>query len=196
MAINFPGPGIVELYYTVTGLTHKQQFSVNMAPSPTPGLLPVQYDLITRAGTTVSFADFIDDWVALLQPMYPQLDMTFDRAELWYSDQTSFDKIFLTVAFIGLPGTGSNAERIANQQTISFRTLEGGQMRIVLLESSDGIAINDRQGFPTTDAQTNAIITYVTSDACPMLGRDTSAPYSGIAVSNGENEVLFRKRYR
>ena len=196
MAINFPGPGIVELFYTVDGLQHKQTLSVRMEGTPTPGLDPLSYDLVQRDQIPINFPLWVSQWVTLLRPMYGALNMTFDRADLWWSDQTSFDKIFLTSESIALPGTGSNNENIANQMTMSFRTLEGGQMRVALMESSDGIPVNARQGYPTSDPETNALMAYVISTDSVLLGRDSSPPYSAIAVSSGQNEALWRKRYR
>ena len=196
MALNFPGPGIVEIFYTCDSLQHKQTLSVNMSGTPTPGDAPQNYSLIQRNNITVDFDQWVEQWLGYLAPFYGTGFASFDRADLWWSDQTSFDRIFLTTYNPTTVPTGSNSMVQADQQTMSFRTLGGGQMRVVTLEASDGIGINQRRGYPTGDTTTNALMAYVISDASPLLGRDTTPPYSAIAISRGQNEVLWRKRFR
>lgn len=196
MALNFPGPGIAEIFYTCDGLQHKQTLSVNMAGTPTPGDAPQNYSLVQRNNITVDFDAWVEQWLGYLAPFYADHFATFDRADLWWSDQTSFDRIFLTTYSPTQAPSGSGQQVVADQQTMSFRTLGGGQMRVVTLEASGGISQNQRSGYPTGDAETDALMAYVISDASPLLGRDTTPPYSAISISRGQNEVLWRKRYR
>lgn len=195
MVQNFPGPFEVEIEYDVAGLTHRQRLNCAVAsPLPAPGTPPNAIDLIKRNGTNVALDAAVLAWVNLLAPRFETLVSTFVGYTFWEYEPLSTVKKFITADTLGVDGSSTLPASFAQQETFTFKTAEGNDMRIVLLET---ISVDDNQvPIPASGPSTAAIGSFIDSDVNWILGRDTSYPIAQRLLSKGENEAVWRKRFR
>lgn len=203
MTLNFPGPGECRIFYSATiadggTLMHTQR--LNFIPGPGEGLEAGQpfntINVQLREGLPVSLKACVDGWVAAMQPLFDVTGNTFAYAECWAYTPGTFDARFVSAYNIGLNGTNSSpgAPIAAAQQIYTFRTEEGGILKINLLENKIGT------GFPQTYTQlgpsSKTLVDYVLSGNNWIVARDTSYPFAFKNLFPGQNEKLFKKRYR
>lgn len=203
MALNFPGPFEARIFYTVSNtiggpiqhvmkLNFTHPVGQTIAPGQSFGTIGVQI----RQGIPVTLANAVDGLIAVLQPLYDVDDSTFDFAECWEYEPGTFDATFISSYNIGLAGSNSApGESIAAAQDIHvFRTQEGGIMKVNLMESKTGSTL------PRSYAQLapahKTMVDYFLSDNIWTLARDTSYPLAYKSQFPGQNEALFKRRYR
>jgi hypothetical protein len=197
---NFPGPYEVRLYYTTapSGLpafTHQARYNVSLFGAVTPGLAFSAYDATPRAGALIPLSTVVDNWVALMRPLIGSGGgNTIDYAELWKYTPGTFQATFWGSYGIGLAGTSGGAVVAASQLIQTYRTVEGGIMRINVMEGTLPAAGID--GPPFSPAQTENVRGGIIGASNCWLGRDTSQPMAAIGQYVGQNEALFKKRYR
>jgi hypothetical protein len=199
MALNFPGPYELRLNYTTvhTGVTleHTQRLNVDLTADPTPVDAFNNINAKTRGGiVTPDLAAAVEAWLALIAPRF-HTSSAFGIVELWKYVPLTFDAQFIssynpTV----VAGTDTNPTVATQQETLTFRTLEGGILRIQLMESVANT--NQREPYPTGDVDIDPIFVFVFGTSNWILGRDTSYPFSAINHLGGQNEKLFRARFR
>lgn len=193
MATNFPGPYEVRLFYTTSGLQHQARYNCFADASPTPGTASNAINLVQKDASLINLETAVDDWIALLAPVF-NTAATFDRAELWQYEVGTTNATFIAAWTIGSNGSSATSPNLAHQDTLTWRTLEGNILKVVLL---DGISISKDQVSYAADLPAfKAIADYVVSNDDWIIGKDTSFPVAYIRRSGGENEALARRRYR
>lgn len=193
MAVNYPGPYQLDIHYTVSGETHVAKYNVNLETAPSPGDSMSLINLVQRDGGLTPILSAITDWVNVIKAQF-HTSVTFDLAELWSVAPLSTDRTYINSQTIGIAGTSSNPVNLAHQVTMTFRTVEGGVMKIILLETS-GVTLV-REPYAGAHPGYQAIMDYVEGDDGWFLGRDTSYPIAKLNVIGGQNERVFKKRYR
>jgi hypothetical protein len=174
-------------------LEHTLTFDVEPTATPEVGEAFSAITVAVRSGSPEPLSDKVDDFVAGLIAIYPAT-ATIIRAELWYIPEGTFAGTFIStypIDEVGVNGTGS---QVAQQTTLTFRSIAGGNGRIQLMECSLGG--NNKESYPYTSASLNAIADLVTNTAGFILARDNSFMFANIHASHGQNERLWRKRYR
>ena len=198
MAINFPGPYEVRINYNcnIGGLilNHTQRLNVRISGTPDVGTPFGSINCLRRDDQAFNLASEVDAWVALLRPLYLAGGTNFTTAELWKYTAQSFESSFVSSYSIGLAGTGGANNVGAGQVIWSFRTEEGGIMKIALMESA--IQAGSSAGYANMSADQKAIADAVQLGTSPWLARDTSYPFTVIAMHPGQSEAVFKKRYR
>ena len=199
MVLNFPGPYELRLSYS-TGiatvfLTHTARYNVDLTAAPNPGDLFSAINVKTRGGVSTPALDVVvEAWLALLAPRHNVLS-TFGVVELWSFDPLSFDSTFISAySPIVVLGTEVANATVAGMETYTFRTQEGGILRLVGIETTVGT--NARIPYPTAIGSVDAIFDFVKSDVNWILGRDTSYPFAALNFLGGQNEKTFRQRFR
>ena len=205
MAINFPGPYELRIFYTSSDINpggpmqHEMRLNVDVDDAVSPGD-PFDTIVIKCADLATPFLDdVVEDWLALLAPLLAPT-ATFDFVELWkYPTEQSFESEFVSVYTpLVTEGTHAGAAIPASQSIFTFRTLEGGIMKVAGMETSFSPGI--RQSRSQMASALGALADYVIggngSYGAPFLGRDTSYPFATIAHFPGQNEALFKRRYR
>lgn len=200
MALNFPGPQQLRIYYTVDAvglgnLQHVLQLNLDCDPVPTPGDAFVDVSVKRRAAANVDLETLTDSLVVLLQPLLDADDATIDYAELWAFAALSFDATYISSYTIGVAGTGTGQAFAAAQSIYSFRSLEGGVMRVNLMENNTfpGPSI----GYASMSAANQAFVDFFAHPTnAAFLARDTSYPIAFTLLHPGTNEALFKRRYR
>jgi hypothetical protein len=198
--LNYPGPYQLRLYYTtaptgLTPMTHVAKYNCDFSPAPNPGDTFASMTVKRRGLGVYNFATYMTDWANLLKPMLSSnANNTIDYAELWKYDVGTFNASFISALGLAVAGTTALAALPAVQNMITFRTLEGGIMKLNILESWSGGSDIDTP--PFTQAGLEAIANFVTGTGNAWLGADTSYPFATKALYPGQNEALWRKRYR
>lgn len=191
--INYPGPDELRIIYTVSGLTHTQRLNVDAVGSPAPGTLFNAIELVMADGTLQTAQAVTDAWVALLRPFFSTATTDFVRAELWHYEPESFSADYVSAYDIALAGSSGGTYVPAGQVILTFRTTEGGVMKIALMESTVAAGISLT---PPYGGINLALANYVIDENAPFLGRDTSYPFANIAYHPGQNEAVFKRRFR
>ena len=190
---NFPGPYEIELKYTCSGEQHVQRLNCDVVGSPTPGTDPTTIDMNLRSGSTIKVDAGVNAWTLLIDALF-HTSVTFDDYTLWSYAPLTFDRTFIATATIGTNGVNAGAVNLSFQQILTFRTLEGGVMKLNFMESSaTSIA---RLTYAASGPAVVAIFDFVNGTTNWILARDTSYPIAAIHSMGGENEALFKKRNR
>lgn len=195
---NFDGEWELRIFYTTTpagftAMQHTLTIDVNVTSSPDIGD-PFTSISATSRDTGETFLDtLVDGLVAILDGEYPATT-SFARAELWFIAEGTTDAVWYSVYEIGVVGANPADETPAHQLTLTFRTSLGGVARLQLMESSN--SGNGKTPYPYPAGVTKDLADFITNEANPFRGRDNGWILSSINESQGQNERLFRKRYR
>lgn len=196
MATNFPGPYQADIHYTTivntVPLDHVAKLNVDCAGPLVPGMDFSGIDFVTKGAGLVNGLAAVLDWADLIKTQFAA-DTTINRVELWSVAPESFDRTFISTADIAIDGTHPNGTIPASQLIFTFRSQEGGIMRLNLMEATTLPAVP--VAFPTGTASYNNIANFVTSDDNWILARDTSYPIAAIRFLPGQNERLFKVRF-
>jgi hypothetical protein len=169
--------------------------NVQVLGDPEPGTPAEDIRIVKRDTTEWDLDEFALAWITLVEGLY-HTSVGIGQFELWqYPTPQTFDAVFITASDVADVGISASAYNPASQQTISFRSQEGGNMRLTFLETS----ITSAAGYespPYTNAQLEALRLWVLSGSNPILARDTSQPIAAIRWSKGQNEAVFKRRYR
>jgi hypothetical protein len=200
MALNFPGPYALRFFYITvpTGFapyTHKLELNCSVEGDPVAGTAMADINLNQRGAGTVNAVTAINAFIALLQPHF-STSTDFTLVELWNYVEGTYDASFISAFSPALVGTGGapSAASAAIQTILTFRSLEGGIAKFGLMEG--GLAPGQRQSFPTANAAINSLAAYVCSPTTWVLARDTSAPVVPLNCLPGQNEAMFKRRFR
>lgn len=199
MAINYPGPYELRYFYTVTAssiaLVHQQNLSLTLTTDPAPGTPFGGLLANRRNATTVDLATTATAWAAAAASMYPTAGATWDYVELWHYEPESFDAEFISSLNLAQAGLSGSAVQLASQSISTFRTVEGGIFKLSFMETVIVPAARDSAPYGHTGLE--AIRSdIVDGDTYPWIGRDTSFPFASIAHFPGQNEAVFKARFR
>lgn len=200
MVANFPGPW--ELRFTYTTLVsaipieHTQRVNVDLTSTPLPGAAFNNINAKTRGGIlTPDLAAAVEAWLTLAAERFEDVT-TFGIVELWSYVPLTFDATFISAySPVVVAGTDIvNATQVAGQEVYTFRTQEGGNMRLTWLETTAGFT--PPQTPPVGNSKVDDIFAFVISAANWILARDTSYPFANLRFLGGQNEKTFRQRFR
>lgn len=197
---NFDGLYELRIFYSTTPagqsqMTHRMTFDVNVDGTPAPGVDFSDISLMLRSGANMPLSDWLMDpgfFMEKLVDCYPA-SAEFPTAELWHIPEGTFNATFISAFEVGLVGTSVTASQSAHQTTFTFRSIGGGTARLQLMESS--FSGNNRQT-PPFSAVANSLSIFACSLSSAILARDNTHIFARIAQNDGQNETLFRKRFR
>lgn len=197
MAENFDGVWELRLYYTTlpvgfVAMEHVMTLDVAAQASPPVGTSFDQIQLSTRGAGDTDLETFTNALVAGLLPFYTSTS-EFSRAELWQIPEGTYAGTFVSSLEIAEAGTNVGQTQVAQQNTFTFRSIDGGHARLQLMESA--VSGNTRQVAPYSGI-TATLATFLTGLGTAMLARDNSYVFANIAFTSGQNERLFKKRFR
>lgn len=205
MAINYPGPFEIRISYSDANISpvieHVSRFNIALVGVPAQGDVFSNYDIKDIDGdTTVALDTFVEAFLAKFNKLFSN-NMDVGDVELWkYPTAQSFDSVFWSsYTPTANAGTGVGSGVPAGQAYYSFRTQEGGNMKVSLMEGIRAAGSSITYGNMTADEK--ALVDFVlsgntTTFSAVFLGRDTSYPFSFNRLFPGQNEALFKKRYR
>jgi len=184
------------LYYDSNTFIHRANFW--MVPdnwAEAPGLGPTEYDIVTKGGVIQSFRTSVDLLIPQIDGLFPAT-ATFQYAELWRYAQNSQNAEYLTTADIDLPGTNAGAVVLAGEFIATARTDSGRVMRLQLEEGvfpvTTPISWNANAGGNVVEQLGDFWI----GATMPFCDREGGFPIGLLRYAQGQNEQIFRKRYR
>jgi len=198
MARNYPGPYEVEYNILVSGLNHKMRLNCVVSGSaPAPGTLPTAISLMTKGGTPATLAVCANGFWEQIRLWY-HTSVTCTGYTFWrYPFVNSYVKDFITAGAVTNPAAlASTAINQASQFTESFRSANGGSMKINALEVSFTTLTRNTLVPNASGTAEQKTAAYVLSSAGWMIARDDSFPIAATYYIGGQNETIFRKRYR
>lgn len=200
MALNFPGPYQVRIFYTTTvssvAIQHVQSLNLDIAVAPDPGDDFVDITPVFRPGVTPDTLDLtIDTWVNSMKSVLSSGGgNTIDRAELWKYEPLSFDSSFVTVYPINVAGTSGSAIVAGGQDIVTMRTTLGGLFKLSFMETVNIAGGVDPGTFASAGVE--ALVLGIEDGSYPWIGRDGGYPFARIARYPGINEALWKRRFR
>lgn len=196
MATNYPGPYELRFHYD-TQLTfgeHVQRLSLDLSVDASPGDPFTGLSAQTRGGVDIELEQAVEDWIALIAPLY-STTVDFPLVELWKYAPGTFDATFIAAYDpTNDNGTAGVAPVAGGQVVMTFRTIEGGILKATFMETS--LAAGPSQSFPTTVGAVNDVSEFIVSPDNWILARDTSYPIAPRAYFPGQNEALWKKYNR
>lgn len=206
MAINFPGPFELRIPYTIATLTapvieHVQRLNIDLVGTPAQADVFSNYDVVDKDGdTTIALSTWIEAYLALFNALF-DTSMDVGNIELWkYPTAQSFDSVFWSsYTPTANAGTGAGAPFNSGQVYHTFRTAEGGILKISLMEALR--AAGSPVLYGSLSAAEQAFIDFVLDGdgatySAVILARDTSYPIAYNKAFPGQNEAVFKKRFR
>lgn len=194
MTVNFPGPGELRVFYRVQSLNHSQRLNFQYGTEPTPGDSFANIVVERRGAADTDMATAAAAWGDLIAPLFESGDSEIQRAEVWKYPAQSNNGTFISAQALNDGGSNVAGTKQGGEYIMTFRTEEGGIMRLHFEEVSESAGATQAYGdLPTEYAD---IVDFVLSVNNWILGRDTSYPIAFIAGYPGQNEAVFRKRFR
>lgn len=199
MANNYPGP--YEIEFTLTGWTspvreHVMRFSVVALSSPAPGSLPTTIDIQKMNGSSAKLNVVADQIWSFYRSVF-STGITVTGYTLWKYVTGTLAKDFISAGTVTTPaGTNAAAPVPAHQSTLTFRSANGGIMKVVVLES---VQTGDARItlIPNAAGQwyQRAAAYHLSADNV-AIARDDSYPVAALRVASGQNEKIWRKLFR
>lgn len=197
MATNFIGPYQIDIEYQTgdPAFDHVVKFDCDVVSEPNPGDTFADFDLATRQGTGIQADTAMDALVAVLEPFFASADASIISATLWKVAVPTNVRTFKATYAIGAAGTAGGTTKIAGEVVFTFRTIEGGIKRVQLEETVESAQTRVAYGTLSPGIEVD-LMDYVTDADTWILGRDTSYVYLPLNFCGGQNEAIWRKRYR
>ena len=201
MADNFPGPYQVRILYGSGDLSpggnisHLASLNLDLTAVPSPGAAFTTINALTKGGVLTPQLDVaMEAWLTLIALMFENIT-DFGIVELWSFVPDTFNATFISAYTpVANIGTSVQPNLAASQAILTFRTNEGGILRLNFMEAVFPPAAS--QLYPTLNVGLDAIFDFTASDASWILGRDTSYINAPLRFLPGQNERLFKQRFR
>lgn len=202
MAINYPGPYEVEFVYRVTigtvTLPHYLRVNCAVVGSPAPGTAMSTINVMTKAGTPASLNTSIQTFWNWYRYQLGTT-VTVDAPSLFKYTPGTFEKTFIAAYDGAALGNGAGASGIgdSHQMTQSYRTANGGILKLTWLEDTNGTLVNQATLVANAAGSNDQrLAAYMLSSAAWIIARDDSFPVAPLKQSFGQNEAVFRQRHR
>lgn len=198
MASNFPGEFEVRINYTIIlgGKTtnHQQRFSFDANTVGNVGDDFDQWTPIQRSGSeALDLAASIQVYTDELQDYYHST-CTINDAELWKYATGTFDAAWQASEAITKVGSGTNVNGQDAEQIMTFRTTLGGLMRAHFMQGPETAGL--KQTLPLANVDLDTLADEILKSGNWFKGRDGGYPIVLLGMYPGQNEALFKARFR
>jgi hypothetical protein len=160
---------------------------VKYSGTPVPGVIPT---LSNKGGLTGAADIVLDDFLDLFRAMFNTATQ-FGLVEMFSVPNPGDDPIFIKAFNTTLVGASASPRISYGQAVFSFRTLEGGRLKVYAMEGT--LAVNQSFGPVLPVSVEKTFADYIVSDDNIVLARDTSFPEVLLSLKSKTNDVL-RKR--
>lgn len=196
MATNFPGPYELDYTLLIGGIERHIRYNCVPTTTPVPGAPLSAVSLMTRSGTPRAADVCMNELWAWVRLQYNNAT-TCTGVTLWRYAPSSFEKTYITSATLTTPTGGNVAAMVpAGQRVMSFRSANGGILKITMIEGIfNG---NVRLALTANASGTNdqKLAAYVIGATSWLVARDDGFPIAPIYLTDGQNERAFKQRYR
>lgn len=181
--------GFLRLTYSNPFSVHHAIFPVNYAGTPVPGTEPtLTLKDSTTQGAIAAFAEF----TALYKVMLDS-DVQLGLVEAYAVDADTEERTFLYGWNAALVGTASGSLQKGVMNTLTFKTIGGGVLKIVIMEGNFLSGVTLRPPY-TVDSEWANLAAFICSGDSFIIGRDNTYPFAPISIKTKESDAL-RKRY-
>jgi hypothetical protein len=202
MPANFPGPGELRIFYTVTvsGQVFAHVHRLSFFPAGTswvPGSAFGDLSVTRKDGSPTSLIVWTTTYLTHIRnQLHTSVDIT--HMEAWLYEPNSFDSQFISAEPLGVNGANASPAQPASQTIVTLRTDQGGITKLDLRTTSR--APGPAQGFPTSVAAINDWANYVAQPFNPsnrvVIGRDNGYAFVPVRYLPGQNEKAWRRLNR
>lgn len=190
---NYPGPYEMEFSYEVDSIIHKTRHNMDVTSEPNLGDPFNNISLLTKSGGTINADTFAIAFFDVWKLLYPA-DTTMVEATLWKYEVGTHAKDFISTYPIGQVGQAASAWTSMQQAIWTFRSNQGGIMRVDLLESISGGY--DQRTYSEMTATEQLMADLITGSTSPVMARDNGYAFSVLRLHYSKNNALERKRTR
>jgi hypothetical protein len=187
MARNSLYPGFVKVYYQSAGHPHV----MTLPCKPFLGIDGRWWLEQKQGGAGDSFENLVTPFVTALKPSLHTASSILS-AELYSMATPTSEPQWRESVSINTAGTNATAATPYAQQTITFRSANGGIFRLVIMEGG-GITVNG-EAFPPFAGNTGTIATYLMGNSSWICARDGGWLIAGVRSLTKTNDAL-RKKY-
>lgn len=192
----FPGPYEIRIPYNVDGIQHELKLNAGLAaasPVPVGGADPDDIILNARVGS-VNLQEGVDALWGAIRPLMSSSALA-GTYEFWRYPVPGAPAVFVTSGSLTVPNGSGGTYTPAQQATYTFRSALGHIGKIVLMEAVQ--AGNARAPMnPAAPTAVGTLASYVISGDSWIIARDDSFLVAPLNESYGQNEAIFRRRFR
>ena len=192
---NPPGPYILDIPYQCSGFFHHFTCNLKLVGDPAPGTAPADINVETRGATDSALDNAVNDLWTLVRQLGPSTNVATNWT-VWKVNNTTTEKLYISSGDLSPANFAAPAApTLASYVICSWRSVNGGTIKLEVMEPH--WARNDKVPLLSTGvAAFGALNTFILSDDNFVLARDRSWPAAPINASFGQNEKLFKRRYR
>jgi hypothetical protein len=195
---NLPGPYEIEfslIGWSAPAREHVLRISVAALGSPAPGTLPTAIDIQKMGGSTAKLNVVANQFWEFIRLFYGNT-ISCSGYQLWKYVPGTLGKDFIAAGTVTNPVATTGGVIAAWQLTQTYRSANGGILKIVLMESGQGgetrvALVPNAAGTPS-----QKLAAYVMSADNILLARDDAYPVNPLRDSRGQNEKIWRQIYR
>jgi hypothetical protein len=198
MPENLPGP--YEIEFTLTGWTtptreHVFRVSVAALGSPAFGTLPTAIDIQKMGGSTAKLNVVANQMWEFLR-LFWNTTITCTGYQLWKYVPGTLGKDFVSTGAVTNPAASGAVGEIAGQLTQTYRSANGGIMKLVLLETNQTGNAKVTLVPNVAGTASQRLAAYIMSADNVVLARDDAYPVNSLRDSRGQNERIWRLIFR
>jgi hypothetical protein len=193
MSLNFPGPWQLDILYQYSGVDHHMKLNIDVSDGGDVGADFSTIVVKTKGGGTNYLDLATDDFIALIAPYFEDA-VQFVTADLYFCVPDSFERIWHSAYGIGVAGDSASPTSPASEAILTFRSEEGGILKITMEEV--WVTVFGKTNLSAGTGITAALRDYILGDDSIVLARDTSYAVAPLHLLYGQNERIFRLRYR
>lgn len=186
MGRNSLSPGFVRLIYTANGRIHKA--TLPCMPVDNAGTWAIEKNNATLYSPWTAA---VDAFVLVFKPFLNTADEV-QTAQLWTQYSENSDPVFREEYAIAAAGTSAAAALVYGQQTMVFRTENGGLLRLYIMEPASSVNYHFFPPFPA-GVYENMRAHVMGATTGWLIGRDGGRPTSCCSVTSKVNDKLRKK---
>ena len=188
MPSNSLSEGFIRLTYTGVTKPHHIILPINFDGTPTPGVEP---NLTTKGGDSIGVEAGLDGFIDVYGNFF-NTGVRFGLAEVYAVNPTTEERTFIYAWNVDRTGDDGNAAQENVRLTMTFKTVAGGRLNIVMMEPVNHY---DTLEFPPYVPLSRELLmsNYITGDDSIVIGRDNTYAFVPVTMKGKIDDVL-RKR--
>lgn len=182
-------PAWIVLNYNWELRTHRALLPCLPASVPTPGDTPT---LNKRGGGTINWTAAILAYASLFKFLLSE-DSTIASADFWSQPTPDDDPVWINSTALNIPGAGAGSVQPAAVTTMTFRTIGGHLLKLLVCDPQNELLVNLRIPAPYPASVLKDFTDYIVDTGSWVVGRDGTYPAVSIAATTKYNDALLHE---